>query len=271
MRTSGARSETRGSPASQERPPRPGPEPCPGCGALLEAVWQSWVKGGFWTVPHLCPACEAAASEAEQAKERAAKAVSLLAKANLPPEAAGWDFAAAEAAAREAKADPADLALWLEAFHRCRTWHGGRRGLYLYGEAGLGKTILGYCMILAWVQERQEPALFVSVPDFFDAVESDRARAADLKARARAAGLLVLDEVDERRPLKAQRQALYDVVDHRVKFHRPTVYTSNLAPGDLAVRLRDQHGRTIDRIVGSTEGVLFEGESFRRLAARRHW
>jgi len=51
----------------------------------------------------------------------------------------------------------------------------------------------------------------------------------------------------------------------------PTVYTSNYGPGELDKRLRDQFGRVIDRIVGSTDGVPVMGRSFRILEAEQRW
>ena len=199
----------------------------------------------------------------------------MLKDCNLPPAAFDWDFDRAEAGAKGRKANQADLETWQRAYYACRYWPGGRLGLYLYGEAGTGKTVLAWCL-LTWALTKDEPlsGFFLPVSELFDEVGLSfgaDSRARYLAGRAKEARLLVLDDIGAVRPRRKMAEVLFDIVDSRVRSHAPTIYTSNFGPGELDKRLRDQFGRVIDRIVDSTEGVPVMGRSFRVLGAEQRW
>lgn len=260
-----------------ERPPQPPPGVCVRCKGPVNPVC---IPGGRrfapkWITPDLCEDCLEKAQEKTERAKRAERKFDLLKDCNLPQEAFEWDFTRAEARAKGLKADQADLEAWQRAHHACRYWPGGRRGLYLYGEAGTGKTVLAWCL-LTWALTREEPlnGFFLPVSELFDEVSlsfSADSRARYLAGQAKDARLLVLDDIGAVRPRRKMAEVLFDIVDTRTRAHRPTVYTSNYGPGELDKRLRDQFGRVIDRIVGSTEGVPVMGRSFRILGAEQRW
>ena len=258
-------------------PPTPPLGVCVKCGGPVKPVF---LPGGRviapkWLTPDLCEACEQKALQGREDGTAAAQRLKLLKASNLPPEAQGWDFDRAEAKARRLKADPADVAHWQRAHQACRYWPGGRRGIYLYGPAGTGKTVLAWCL-LTWALAREEPltGFFLPVGELFDEVGlsyGQNSRARRLVEQAKAARLLVLDDIGAVRPRRKPAEVLFDIVDSRSRARVPTVYTSNYGPGELDKRLRDQFGRVIDRIVGSTDGVPVLGKSFRILEAEQRW
>ena len=252
----------------EAKPPMPPFGACVKCGGPVKPIFLAGgrVIAPKWLTPDLCAACDQAMLKAQEGREKAERARKLAAASNLPPEALAWDFDRAEAAAHGVKADRADMELWHRAFYACRHWPGGRKGLYLYGDTGTGKTVLAWCL-LVWALTQDDPltGFFLPVGDLADK------SAAPLAKRAKAARILVLDDIGAVRPTRALREALFDIVDSRARSRLPTVYTSNYGPGELDKRLRDQFGRVIDRIVGSTDGVPVMGKSFRVLEAEQRW
>lgn len=139
-----------------ESPPPPPPGTCVRCGGRVNPVF---LPGGRflaprWVTPDLCSECEGRARQSHEAQTRAERKLDLLKSSNLPPEALDWSFDRADAKARSIKAGLADLESWQRAHHACRYWPGGRKGLYLYGDAGTGKTVLAWCL-LGWALTKQ--------------------------------------------------------------------------------------------------------------------
>ena len=258
-------------------PPAPPPGVCKKCKGRVNPVF---LPGGRiiaprWVTPDLCPGCVEKAGQRHRAQELAERKLDLVKLSNLPAEALNWSFDRAQAEAKGLKSDPTDLKSWQRAQLACRYWPGGRQGLYLYGEAGTGKTVLAWCL-LNWALARTEPltCFFLPVSELFDEVGIGfgvDSRARYLAAKAKKARFLVLDDIGAVRPRRKMAEVLFDIVDSRVSAHTPTIYTSNFGPGELDKRLRDQFGRVIDRIVGSTQGVPVMGRSFRVLGAEHRW
>ena len=145
-------------------------------GATPEAVGLYHCPGGRiiaprWVTPDLCQDCLEKAGQKQRAQERAERRLDLLKHSNLSPEALDWSFDRADAEAKGLKAGQADLKSWQRAHLACRYWPGGRQGLYLYGDAGTGKTVLAWCL-LTWALTKTEPltCFFLAVSELFDEV-----------------------------------------------------------------------------------------------------
>ena len=259
-----------------KRPRMPDPGQCQRCGEMIKPTWLAGVGciAGRWLTGRYCQSCmDAIQAEQREAQARQA-AHSLLEAANMPREARGWDFARAEAEASRIKQGP-DLEAWRKAAYYCRTWPtGSRKGLYIMGPSGTGKTLLSWCIIHAAVKDGRS-ALFLPVTDLFDEMRRSWSRdsmARDMVDRAKQADVLVFDEIGVDDQLRSwMRVALFKVIDFRVVNRRPTVFTSNCQPGELIHKLSDEHGRIMNRIIGSTNGVSLDGQSFRELTNGQRW
>lgn len=260
-------------------PGKPEPEICQGCGQAVEPVWLDWWPDhphGRWLQPDFCPTCE----EAQAARMLPGGQENPEARrwrlSGLPAAARDWSFDTALARAEALKRDPADFALWHAAFRACRYWHAARGTLYLFGPEGSGKTVLSWCLARQALEGDGSFPLWLSLPELFDLVaDSYRAGspARELEARAKAAGLLLLDEVGgpgADRPRKAERDCFFKLVNHRADHKLPTVITTNLPPAELAKVFKDPFDRTIARLI-KADGVLVEGKSFRMIEAEGRW
>jgi len=96
-------------------------------------------------------ACEAAERRRIEVEERRDKVGLLRERANLPPLARQWDFnRAAESAEYNALA-------------ACRGRSYGPTGLYLWGPARTGKTVLAWCLIQEQIERHLRRCLFSGV------------------------------------------------------------------------------------------------------------
>lgn len=208
--------------------------------------------------PWLCATCSDAHVAEVERSQREARINELLVWSNLPPLAHRWDFARAAKAGRPQVASVA-------------AWHPGPEGLYLWGPAGTGKTVLAWCLLLREMRERLAPCLALHAPEFlaelrrgFDA-GGDRRGLVD---KAKTTGLLLLDDLGAERPTEWAREVLLTIVEHRITHELPIIVTSNHDLAGLHQHMGDETGRLVDRLAGACRLVPVNGESFRRQAAR---
>lgn len=262
--------------ANKARLEKPEPGACEKCGGPVEPVFfeSTWnVYPSHWVTPEVCKRCKNAEQEKEKRLEARELTRQRLSKVNLPGRGEVWTLERALLEARKQKKGE-DLNLWEAAFFSVSRWEGFGKGLYLYGQKGLGKTLLCCCLLYDFITKRQKSALFLSVNELIRTVEADFSsyyEARRLVDMAKKMGVLALDEIGEIRVQERHKNALFEIIDHRVSHTLPTIYTSNYNLGELVPRLRDQQKRIIDRIAGSTYGVEFRGKSFRLIQAKREW
>jgi DNA replication protein DnaC len=118
--------------------------------------------------------------------------------------------------------------------------------LILGGTHGTGKTHLAAAIANARIEAGRE-AVFIVVPDLLD-----RLRAAyspnsevtydELFESARAAELLVLDDLGAQSSTAWAQEKLYQILNERYNRRLPTVITSNLRLDDMELRLRSRIG-----------------------------
>jgi len=239
----------------------------------VEPVWWGVVEPG-WYIPALCESCEQARERRRKEREAARRLRERLKASNLPPEAEGWNFDKAEAQARQLLS-PADFESWRKAAMVCRTWPPtSRRGLYLKGRTGRGKTILAYCILESAIRSFGLTGLFVAVGQLFEDTKltwNRDLRAKDLVNRARVVDLLVLDELGAE-PLRPWMQkVIFGVLDHRIKHKKPSIITTNCGLEEMDEILGDPHERVMSRIMGNFTGVKVCGADFRCLGADDWW
>lgn len=226
-----------------------------------------------WLTPDECPLCSKRRERDEQEAWEKKKKKRLLDMANLPAEAAQWNFESAETEAMKLKRGE-DLQRWRKAHYHCRTWpSSSKKGFYILGPTGTGKSVLGYCLVQAVIEEGKSAAI-ISVSEMFHEMRrtfAQDSRARDLVGLAEAVQVLVLDEIGAERPRGLLMDTLLRVIDQRISSGRPTHYTTNCKATELAKVFKDQHGRIVSRIVGSTHGLLLDGQDFRTMGCGESW
>lgn len=148
---------------------------------------------------------------------------------------------------REVKWHPAyaEIAKWLT--------NNEGKGLFMFGNCGLGKSLLGRLVIPAIILKVENKVVNVfdmdSLNDKIDLALSKR--------------LVTLDDIgteDIAVNFGARRMAVAEIIDNAEKKKNLLILTSNLSNNDLLTK----YGvRVLDRLKSITKRVLFEGESFR--------
>lgn len=203
---------------------------CPACGGRINAPCEkiTVTAAGLDKIP--CPL---------QAQRRAAeKAQRLMTTARIPKRfrdiRAGKDFEVTTG--NRAAVAAAESAIDADA------------GMYVYGAAGVGKTML-VCVIANERARLGKSSLFITVPDMleelrdFDAAER---RAAKLQLLY-STPCLIIDDLGAERATPWAADTLFRVFNHRYNEELQTIVTSNFALTDIAARLPDYTGERVAR------------------------
>jgi DNA replication protein DnaC len=144
---------------------------------------------------------------------------------------------------------------------------GGKKGLFLFGSFGVGKTGL-LTPILVKALAEGKSGLWIEFYDFTDTVQSSYARSADTTAddlirTAVEADVILLDDVGNPngdRETPDRSKILYRVINGRHNAELPMLISSNLGPEEFANQLGT---RTLDRIADSCRIVQMSGRNLR--------
>lgn len=210
-----------------------------------------------------CPTCAPPAKQRRMAKKVAA----LMGESHIPYYAASWSFAT-----MPATFSPSAVAT----AKRYANNKSVKRGLYLFGDLGAGKTSIAISIIKA-VMERQEDAMFIRECDLIERLRAAVARETedgdDLLRIAKSVRWLALDEVGLEKPTAFVLGLFYKLIEARRSLGLYTIFTSNhnLAALDAYWRpdgsaATEFHpGRRItDRIAEYCDGVHVAGPNQRR-------
>ena len=115
-------------------------------------------------------------------------------------------------------------------------------GLYLYGDPGTGKTLLG-TLILRQALSKGVSGHFTTFREMQIAYEGgwkDEDKSDWFRAKIRHAGILVIDdpgkEMSGGRSVEFSKTLLDDVIRHRTSASLPTIITSNDTPAEFRLR-----------------------------------
>lgn len=140
----------------------------------------------------------------------------------------------------------------------------------LNGGYGTGKGHVVWAMSRWLAAEQAVNVVVVKLPDLIRDLreawktEGGLTEAARL-ARYRSAGLLVVDEVSRHAFYGEPRQHLYDIVDHRIEWRRPTMLTTNESGADLSEIL----GPALTSRIAGSAGIWDFGTHDYRVWVRR--
>ena len=160
---------------------------------------------------------------------------------------------------REARVTHPQVKAWLENYPTDRT----RDGLYFVGGTGTGKTWEMFGLFRAVVEEGRTSCRFASMPTMLD--ELRPREAADSWAILDGyigASLLFLDDLGAHKPSEWAEEKLYQVIDQRWQWERPTIVATNV-PKNLGSIVGE---RVASRLAGTCELVKLVGSDRRRSA-----
>jgi DNA replication protein DnaC len=224
----------------------------------------------FLTRWSTCTGCQADATRAQEAEDRAYEAKAALDR-RLSSSGLIGRF---ERATFDSYLTP--TAGHVKALEMCRkfaqTFNIGSGGLWLIGPPGAGKTHLGSAIVNHAIRERYLNARIHTVHDVMRMLRErfgvkaakaweDEADTTDsLVRRLGEAPLLVLDEIGVARGSDWETEQLFSIVDERYRLELPTILISNLPPAELKPVLGD---RVYDRLREGAAQVLCNWPSHR--------
>lgn len=145
-----------------------------------------------------------------------------------------------------------------------------RRGMYIHGSVGTGKTHAAYAMAEHAQSEMKLSVMFWNVTELlaemradFDRTQYDKHHVEERLMDFR--GVLFLDDIGAEKMTEWVAEQFYRVVNKRYEEALPTIFTSNLPVFELGDRLGD---RTASRIVEMCDIYPLNGADRRIEAAR---
>lgn len=258
---------------------------CAHCGQFLTPTAQpnEWRGGTHWVWPdeHDCEAARVA-KEQQEAQEKVAKMTSeqkeyckRLHTAGL----IGWlaEATFASYSAREDWAGAEDV--WRRVRDYTKAIEAGKREqpfLILHGLYGNGKSHLAASAIRYFLDKGQKRCYFRVWPDYLARIQATFNREEgeteeEIVAELQQGEIIVIDDLDKRKPSDWVRGVLFSVLNHRYNQGLPTILTLNYGPHDLdpkaagRLALEEYMGRAVlDRVIGGAFDVIeFNGPSFR--------
>lgn len=142
-----------------------------------------------------------------------------------------------------------------------------RRGIYLHGSVGCGKTHMAWALSEQWVEMGGRTPMFWNVSELIRSIKKDFDKHNYDKDRSEEEvmewrGVLILDDLGAEKMTDFVAETMYLVVNRRYEEKLPTIITSNLDLAQLSERIGD---RIASRIAGMCDVVELEGGD-RRLA-----
>ena len=149
-----------------------------------------------------------------------------------------------------------------------------RKGVFLYGNMGTGKTYLAACAANR-IAESGGSAAFIHYPSFCDRIvvttfSGEYRKEAD---QCRAADILVIDDIGAEEVTDRNRMVLLSILDTRMQKERMTWFTGNGDLRSLQMHLSQTHNgesvsaadRIIERIRTLAQPVFLDGNDRRSL------
>lgn len=160
---------------------------------------------------------------------------------------------------------------WYSSFKACRSGI----GIYLWGEAGTGKTHAMYALANELAYNGDCSIYFTSILDILNGMKknfSDSEEQENIKEQAKQAQFLFLDDIGTEQ-LKDDsdwyKSIIYEIIDYRYRKNKTTIFSSNYSKTELVTK-RHYDERIAQRILEMCPlEYHIEGEPMRLACAKR--
>lgn len=228
----------------------------------------------FKSIEVPCPRCAPRRRALDVAARQAQLVDRLFGGPQIPYRARNWTFATFPA---EGDQNALAKVEQFVAAHRDGKDEQSKRGIYIAGKLGRGKTGLAICALKEFIEAGQL-SLFVSVPDLMERLraamfnkDADESPDELLKA-VTDVPFLALDDLGVEKPTPYVLERFYLIIDKRLSRGLYTLFTSNLSTKDLEDYWRPStlkpeafHPglRIVERIREYCSGVSIKGGNLR--------
>lgn len=137
------------------------------------------------------------------------------------------------------------------------------QGLILIGGYGTGKTHLAVA-ILHELLEKSVSGLFITVPELLAEIRKsfdNKSDSGQLLNKLKTVQFLILDDLGAEKPTEWVKEQIFVIINSRYENMKSTVITSNCVITELENRIGP---RTVSRIIEMCDGVLLDGEDYRK-------
>lgn len=139
-----------------------------------------------------------------------------------------------------------------------------RRGMYLHGGVGTGKTHIAYAL-LKEAEERKISCGLHNTTEMFRNFRIDIRRLPNEEKGLEEnlmdnRGLIIFDDIGAEKLTDWVAETFYLIINRRYEEMLPTIFTSNLTLKEMAEKIGD---RTVSRIAEMCDVVKIEGEDKR--------
>lgn len=145
---------------------------------------------------------------------------------------------------------------------------GTRRGAYLFGQIGCGKTHIAYAIKKHFEAEYHIPVwvinttwLLHSLRLDFDRRPIDREWIDDKIMKSK--GLIIFDDIGVEKVTDWVAEAMYLMINERYEAMKPMIFTSNLSLDELSTKIGD---RVPSRIAGMCDIIEIKGTDRRTVS-----
>ncbi len=258
---------------------------CPTCKYPFCETSHGWVKDysqheghaghqqkyGYCEIP--CPDCASDARRRALAHQQAELVARLFGGAHIPHQARNWSFTSFPTGFDRQAIDAGQAFIQ----RHLRADEDSKRGLYVAGAPGVGKTGLAICMLKA-VMEAGHLGLFVLTTELMARLRASNGKQADESPDELLQAVidipwLVLDDLATERPTSYVLEQFYFIVAKRWQQGKYTIFTSNLSTFDLEAHWRPEgvkpgqfHAgvRIVERMREMCEGLQVKGRNIRK-------